>query len=563
LHPEYVVEITGIVKKRPDEMVNKNLNTGGVEIKAEKIEVISRSRELPFPIDTDGKNIKEEIRLKYRYLDLRRPRVAKNIALRSEFVKRVREFLFAQDFKEIETPYLTQATPEGARDFIVPARLQPGKFFALPQSPQQYKQLLMVAGMERYFQMARCFRDEDLRADRGFEHTQIDMEVSFINQKDLMTLIENMITTVYLAMGAKIRTTPFPVINYKDALEKYGADKFDMRTDEEKKQGILAFAWVVDFPFFEKDNDGGWTFTHNPFSMPAAENLDDHMNGVNIENIKTQQYDLVCNGFEVGGGSIRAHKSEILRATYKIMGYSDEEIEANVGHMLKAFEYGTPPHGGVAFGIERLIAILTGETAIRETQAFPQTSSGTTAVMKAPGIIPEASLRELGIAVRSIDKVESSGKMTVFDRIVSHLNSEQVAYQTYIHKSVATSQESADIRGTDLKEGAKALIVKGDRKLMMLLVSAAKKLDLNAFKKAYGVKDLSLVSRDEAEKITRLKPGSIPPFGSLFELETYMDESLNELEYVVFNAGSREKSIRMKREDFVRIEKPEIGEFGK
>lgn len=400
--PEWVLEVKGKVNKRPEKNVQADKQNGDIELEILEISVLNEAETPPFPIDTDGYDIDEEVRLKYRYADLRRPRLQKNIKIRSEFVDKVRQFLFSKGFTEIETPYFTSTTPEGSRDFVVPSRLYPGKFFALPQSPQQYKQLLMVAGFERYFQIARCFRDEDLRRDRGFEHTQIDMEISFITRDELMDLDEELMTIVAESLGKTIREKPFPRITYKEAMEKYGADKFDMRTDEEKAAGVLAFAWVIDFPMFEKDKNGKWTFTHNPFSSPAPEHIDWLLKGENIENIITQQYDLVCNGFETGGGSIRAHKPEILKATFKIMGYNEEQIERDFGHMLKAFTFGTPPHGGIAHGIERMMMILTGEEFLREVQAFPQTSSGRTSVMEAPSDLSTEQLVELGISVNKV-----------------------------------------------------------------------------------------------------------------------------------------------------------------
>ncbi len=411
---EWVVEVRGKVGKRPEKMVNDKVLNGDIELEVLAIEVLNKAETLPFDITTDTSGIDENTRLKYRYLDLRSERMQNNIRLRSEFVRRVREHLFKKFFTEIETPLLTESTPEGSRDFVVPSRLNPGKFYALPQSPQQYKQLLMVGGMERYFQIARAVRDEDLRADRGFEHTQVDIEMSFVDMNDVMNTVETMVTEVVESLGYTIKQKPFPRISYKDAMTKYGADKFDMRTEEEKKPGskILAYAWVVNFPFFEKtDPNGGtgmekgnWTFTHNPFSMPIPEHIEWLMEGKNIEDILTTQYDLVCNGYESGGGSIRAHKPEILRATYKVMGYSDEEIESSVGHMLEAFKYGTPPHGGIALGIERNIMNLTGETFLREVQSFPMTRGGQTAVMKAPKELSEKQLRELSIKVEKKNK---------------------------------------------------------------------------------------------------------------------------------------------------------------
>ena len=397
LRSEWVVEIEGVVQARGEKQVNENLITGKVELLAKSIKVLNEAKTPPFELDKDTADINEEVRLKHRYLDLRTDRLQRNIRLRSELVRKFRDFLYTKQFTEIETPYLTKATPEGSRDFVVPSRLQPGKFFALPQSPQQYKQLLMTGGMERYFQIARCFRDEDPRADRGFEHTQLDIELSFVEREDVMNLVEEMMITVAEDLGYTIKEKPFPRISYKESMEKYGDDKFDLRTEEDKENGVLAYAWVIDFPFFEKDDEGGWTFTHNPFSNPLPEFKEDLLAGKNIENILTSQYDLVCNGYECGGGSIRAHEAEVLRATYKIMGYSDEETQDSVGHMLTAFEYGAPPHGGIGMGIERALMNLIGETSLRETQAFPMTGKGTTSVMEAPSALPPKVLKEANI----------------------------------------------------------------------------------------------------------------------------------------------------------------------
>ena len=282
-------------------------------------------------------------------------------------------------------------------------------FYFLPQSPQQYKQLLMVGGFERYFQFPHCLRDEDPRADRGFEFTQLDLEMSFVEREDVIQTVEETVVESIKAVGGRLRSDKFPVISYKQALEKYGSDKFDLRSEEEKKNGTLAFAWVVDFPFFRPvnknevsdkfDSKSKWTFTHNPFSMPIAEHVDWLIKGENIDNILTTQYDLVCNGLEVGGGSIRAHTPEILRATYKVMGYSEKEIEQSIGHMLEAFAFGAPPHGGIALGLDRLVALLSKESSIKETIAFPMTSTGRTAVMDAPAPISKEQLRELGIKI--------------------------------------------------------------------------------------------------------------------------------------------------------------------
>jgi aspartyl-tRNA synthetase len=409
LTTESVIEMTGTVKARPEKMVNPHIPTGTVEVSVEEYTVLNKAEEMPISIDTDGHEISEEVRLRYRYLDLRRDRMQKIMRLRSDYLNALRWALLEKDFVEIETPLLTKSTMEGARDFLVPSRFQPGKFYALPQSPQQYKQLLMTAGFERYFQFPRCLRDEDLRADRGFEFTQLDLEMSFVTREDVMQTTEFVVKEAVKKVEGKLKYETFPIIDYKDAIKKYGADRFDLRSDKEKEENVLAFAWVINFPFFKKvdkkdaaevrDGKSGWTFTHNPFSMPIPEHEEWLLTGTNIDQITTTQYDLVCNGFEVGGGSIRAHRADLLRATYKIMGYSDKETEASVGHMLEAFSYGTPPHGGIALGFDRHAMLLSGETSLKEAIAFPMTSSGRTAVMDAPAEVTKEQLEELGLKV--------------------------------------------------------------------------------------------------------------------------------------------------------------------
>jgi aspartyl-tRNA synthetase len=399
--PEWVVQIEGKVQERPENLKNPDLATGDIEIAAEKLTVLTEAKTLPLPIDTDGYEIGEDIRLKYRYLDLRRKRLQRNLHVRSQYIQAAREYLFSQDFTEIETPMLTKSTPEGSRDFVVPSRVNPGEFYALPQSPQQYKQLLMVAGFEKYFQIARALRDEDPRADRGFEHSQIDLEMSFVGREDVMKLVEEMTVYALKKIGAKVSEKPFPVLTYKEAIRKYGADKFDLRGEKEKKEGVLRFAWVVDFPFFEKDSTGKWTFTHNPFSAPIDEQHEQWLlKGEHIEQITTSQYDLVCNGLEVSGGSIRTHKPEVLRAVFRIMGYKDQEIDDKFGHMLEAFEYGAPPHGGCAQGFERILMAHLHEEYLREVQAFPQTGQGRTSVMDAPSEISKEQLSELHLRIQ-------------------------------------------------------------------------------------------------------------------------------------------------------------------
>jgi aspartyl-tRNA synthetase len=556
--PEDVVEIEGVVHKRPDSMVNPKIATGTVEVEASKVTILSKSHELPFPLDTDGYDIKEDVRLKYRYLDLRRARLQRNIKLRSKLVDAIRQYLFSHDFTEIETPMLTKSTPEGSRDFLVPSRMQPGKFYALPQSPQQYKQLLMVAGFERYFQIARCMRDEDLRADRGFEHTQVDIEMSFVKREDVMALDEGMITTVLEGLGYKLKTKPFPVITYKEAMEKYGADKFDMRSEEDKKNGVLAFAWVVDFPFFEKDKEGNWTFTHNPFSMPKPEHRQWLLEKSHIGEILTTQYDLVCNGYETGGGSIRSHEPEILKTVFEILGHPPEKIREQFGHMLDAFSYGAPPHGGLAHGIERLMMIMTGEPYLREVVAFPQTAGGTASVMDAPSDVDPKQLSELGL---SVDKLK--GGEAVYDAIVAEFSKANVTFDAYEHREVKTSEEAAAIRNTPLSWGAKAMLMYADGKPVMVVVAADTKVDLPAFKHAYGIKDLRMATPEEVERVTGTVIGAVPPFGHIFRIPLYLDKKVEANDRVVFNAGLRTKSIQLARADYERVAAPVVGEFSK
>ncbi|MBU0708785.1 aspartate--tRNA ligase, partial [Patescibacteria group bacterium] len=301
LKNEMVVSVEGVVRKREEKYINTKIKTGTVEVEARKLGIISKSEEAPFPLDTDGREIDENIRLKYRYLDLRRERLQYTLRLRHRAIQFIRDFLTKREFAEIETPILTKATPEGARDFIVPSRLQQGRFYALPQSPQQYKQLLMVAGFERYFQIARCFRDEDPRADRAYgEFTQLDLEMSFATQDEILSLTEElMIEITELVLGKKVFQKPFPRFTYKEAMSKYGADKFDLRKVQDPE--ILAFAWVVDFPLFEKTETREIASMHHPFTAPKDEDLP----LLETEPMKARswQHDLVCNGHEVGGGS--------------------------------------------------------------------------------------------------------------------------------------------------------------------------------------------------------------------------------------------------------------------
>jgi len=518
LRAEWCVLITGTVKLRPAGNENKDIETGEIEVVCESLEVLSEAAALPFPVDSgDLGNISEEVRLKYRYLDLRREGPAKNLRLRSKVTTTIRDVMASSDFLEIETPYLTRSTPEGARDFLVPVRLQPGSWYALPQSPQLFKQLLMVAGMERYYQIARCFRDEDFRADRQPEFTQLDIEISFADQADVISIAEKVLYSVFEKVTGYKIPLPIPHMTYKDAMNDYGSDKPDLRFDnkivdvteffketsfrvfqaeyvgavvmpkgadtprreldawqdwakargakglayilvgadgtlsgpvaknlsEKESAGIAAkvgakngdaiffaagsiassqsllgavrleigtrcnlidekawkFVWVVDAPMFEPvdaDNSAsGWTAVHHPFTGPKpefAESFDK-----DPANALAYAYDIVLNGSEIGGGSIRIHQRDVQQRVFKTIGLSAAEAESKFGFLLEAFNYGPPPHGGIALGLDRLCALLAGAQSIREVIAFPKTASGGDPLTGAPTPITPAQRKETGV----------------------------------------------------------------------------------------------------------------------------------------------------------------------
>ena len=399
---EWVLEVVGAVKKRPEDMINPDIPTGKVEIEVKTLNILAVAEDTPFEIDSLGMEVNEELRLKYRYLDLRRPRLTRNLRMRHKIIKFIRDFLDKNDFVEIETPILTKATPEGARDFIVPSRLRPGNFYALPQSPQQYKQLLMVAGFEKYYQIARCFRDEDPRADRAYgEFTQLDIELSFPTREEILLLTEELYKSIIKKFFPEKKLTfdKFPHLSYDEVMKKYKTDKPDLRKDK-NNPNELAFCFVVDFPLFEwKESENRWDSMHHPFTAPKEGAVPNLLAGKDIESLKALQYDFVLNGYEIGGGSIRITDPEIQTKIFEIMGHKKRDIEAKFGHLLEAFKYGVPPHGGIAPGIDRFLMIVFNEPNLREVIAFPTNSSGRTAVMDAPSDVDNQQLKELKLSV--------------------------------------------------------------------------------------------------------------------------------------------------------------------
>ncbi len=527
---EYALRIEGVVRRRLPGKENPALTTGEIEVEALRVEVLNPAKTVPFPI-ADHVSAAEELRLRYRYLDIRRDVMRKNIELRHRAVKFIRDYMDERGFLEVETPILTKSTPEGARDYLVPSRLYPGEFYALPQAPQQFKQLLMVAGIDRYFQIARCFRDEDLRSDRQPEFTQLDVEMSFVAEQDVMGLIEGMlIELIHKTTGKRIQQTPFPHITYSEAMETYGIDRPDLRfglplrvlpaelarqgsfkvfhdalekggmvkglrvpghagatrkeldaltefartlgakglvtlallpegprspltkfmseaelatvltymeaaegdlvlfvADSEKvcndvlwrlriRMGeqlglidpdVMSLCWVVDFPLLEVIEEDGkqrYHATHNPFSgmRPGEEPMLD----TDPLKVTARQYDIICNGYEIGGGSIRINVPDLQHKIFELLGLNEEQISEQFGHILEAFEYGAPPHGGIALGIDRLVMLLADGETIRDVTAFPKMQNGQDALMRAPSPVTEEQLRELSLAVRIEEKRE-------------------------------------------------------------------------------------------------------------------------------------------------------------
>ncbi len=409
IRPEFVLAVRGKVQGRKKGNENPNLPSGQVEVLASSVEILSESATPPFEIDNEERQAAEELRLKYRYLDLRHERMAYNIKLRSNVIRYVIDYLIDRGFTYIQTPMLSKSTPEGARDYLVPSRVHQGKFFALPQSPQQYKQLLMVAGFEKYFQIAPCFRDEDARADRSpGEFYQIDIEMSFASQEEILQLTEEMFTSLVkkLLPDKKITFTPWPRLKWDEVMKKYGTDKPDLRKDKNDPHE-LAFAWIVDFPLFTKQTKedffhgsgkSQWAPSHHMFTAPKEEDLP--LLDKDPGKVHSYQHDLVLNGYEVGGGSIRIHNPKIQEKVWDLIGFSAEQ-KKQFSHLIEAFKYGVPPHGGIAPGIDRLVAILAGEKNIREVIAFPLTGDVRDPLMGAPSEVTREQLDELGLSIKS------------------------------------------------------------------------------------------------------------------------------------------------------------------
>ncbi len=400
MRSEWVLRITGKVNARPERNIKQGVVNGDIELEVLEIEVLNKAETLPFDITTNTNVINEDTRMKYKYLDLRSERMQNNIRMRDKIITFFRNYMHKNDFVEIETPILMKGTPEGSREYLVPSRLWPGTFYALPQSPQQFKQLSMVAGFEKYFQIARCMRDEDTRGDRQPEFTQLDFEMSFVNQEDILSYTEAMFIKLVneLYPEKKITKIPFPRLTYQESMEKYGSDKPDLRENKEDPNE-LAFAWVLDFPMFEKLDDGSIQAMHHPFCAVKPEDNEKFMTGTDLFSIRANAYDLVLNGYELSSGSIRIHNSAEQKQVFDLLKIDEETQQRKFGHILEAFKYGCPPHGGFAPGIDRIVMLLQGEPNIREVIAFPKTGEGKDLMMGAPSEMPEKQVREMNIQI--------------------------------------------------------------------------------------------------------------------------------------------------------------------
>jgi aspartyl-tRNA synthetase len=412
LSVESCVKLSGAVGARPKGSENADLSSGKVEVKIDKLEVLSPAGPLPYAVNNDDVN--EDTKMEFKYLDLRGEKLKRNLMKRHKAVAFIREFLDKEGFLEIQTPILTKSSPEGARDYLVPSRNHAGKFYALPQSPQQYKQLLMVGGVDKYFQIAPCFRDEDARADRcPGEFYQLDMEMSFVERDDVLDLTEKLMIDLVKNVfpDLKITQVPFPRLTHEEAMKKYGSDKPDIRKnkDDPKEMG---FCWIVDFPLFKEQKEEDffhgagerWGPSHHMFTSPKAEDLK-YLNDKDAGKVKSLQYDLALNGFEVGGGSIRIHDAEVQKKVFDLIGFTDKQAK-EFEHMLTAFGFGVPPHGGIAPGLDRLLMVLCGAKHIREVIAFPKNKEARDVLMGAPSVVGKSQLDDVHIGV----KKERKGK---------------------------------------------------------------------------------------------------------------------------------------------------------
>ncbi len=397
LRSEFVLKVSGKVSPRPAGTINPKLPTGEIEVIATKLEILNPSLTPPFEIN-DELDVTEELRLKYRYLDLRRKKIFSNFILRPKLYQVIRNFLNSRDFIECETPILTKSTPEGARDYLVPSRLNPGEFFALPQSPQLFKQILMVSGIDKYYQIAKCFRDEDLRADRQPEFTQLDLEMSFIDEEDIYAIFEALMFDIFKELKGIELKIPFSRMKYADAVSHHGSDKPDLRKAWNSE---FAFLWVVDFPLFKyNEEEKRWDSEHHPFT-----NL--HPDDIGLldsapDKVRSRSYDLVLNGTEIGSGSIRIHDQKLQEKIFQLIGIEKEEAQKRFGFLLEAFQYGAPPHGGFAFGIDRLLAIIAGQDSIREMIIFPKTQKAFCPLTSAPSEVAKKQLDELGLVIKKL-----------------------------------------------------------------------------------------------------------------------------------------------------------------
>ncbi len=396
LKSEYVIQVKGVVQERPRGTINPKLSTGEIEVLASALDILNPSLTPPFEVDKKLE-VSEETKLKYRYIDLRSSGMQKNIRLRHKINSSMRGFLERKNFVEIETPFLTRSTPEGARDYLVPSRLNTGKFYALPQSPQLFKQILMVSGFDRYFQIARCFRDEDLRKDRQPEFTQLDIEMSFVDEEDIFGLSENLLKEIFKDVANIEIPIPFPRLKYSEAMEKFGTDKPDTRGTKHIDENKYNFLWITDFPLFKYNvEEKRWESEHHPFTACKEEDVK-LLDGDDLGRIRARSYDLVVNGAEIASGSIRIHKRDLQEKIFKIIGMSKKDRDLRFGFLMEAFKYGAPPHGGIAFGLDRFVTIFTKSSSIRDVIAFPKTQKAACTMTNAPSDIDDKQLKELHI----------------------------------------------------------------------------------------------------------------------------------------------------------------------